>query len=165
MRPVLPFLIIVLSAASPGFGEIQKSSASREIASLRQTYESALERLLLKAIKAGDVAAVTEVSLEIDRLNPGPPKIGKGESPVGIWKWIHDTSTALHANGLVSNGETRGIWKWTNRSKREIQIRWSSGFVDQIVISPDGKSLQGTSNEGYRFKAEQVPEEGQETSP
>ena len=158
MRTLLILLTLLLIPAAVPAQSIT-TSASKELSSLRRNYEESLDRLLLKSIRAGDVAAVSEVSLEIDRISSGPRQIEKGaESPAGHWRWFNDSSTYIYGSGLVVHGESRGILKWTNRSKKEIQIKWSNGYIDTIVIAPDGKTLQGTTNENVRFNAELLKE-------
>ena len=152
-------LLAAAPAVSPALAQDAAPSPTSELAALRSDYEDALRRLLQKHVAADDVAAAAEVSRELDRISPAPPEPESGPAPVGTWKWIGYSFATFGSNGIVTSGQNKGVWKWTDQAAGKFRVAWVNGYVDEMTVAPNGKLLHGVNNEQSKFVAHFVAPE------
>ena len=76
---------------------------------------------------------------------------------VGAWKWFVGPQLTFSADHSFTNGENSGSWELTNASQRKYTLRWDvGGFVDEVILSSDGKTLTGTNNQNNKVSGERV---------
>ena len=74
----------------------------------------------------------------------------KDESIVGSWKWFNGIMVTFTGNGRISTGSYTGSWAMRNQHNRQYTLTWDHGYKDIVVLSNDGKRLDGTSNTGAK---------------
>ena len=152
----------LLAAAFTGvfatcFAQNIESAATSAIVELRQNHEEALDRLLLKYLKNGDVGAVAEISRELKKLRPSSPKIESGKPPVGWWRWNSNYTVSIDSNGLTTwNDKSYGIWRWLDEKAGKGEVRWDSGYIDTFIVSPDGRNLHIVNNLDAKYVASRI---------
>jgi hypothetical protein len=78
---------------------------------------------------------------------------------VGAWKWFVGPQLTISADHSFTNGENSGNWEMTNAAERKYTLRWDvGGFVDEVILSTDGKKLTGTNNQKNKVSGERVGE-------
>jgi hypothetical protein len=78
---------------------------------------------------------------------------------IGNWKWFVGPQLSINADHSFSNGENSGNWELTNAAERKYTLRWDvGGFIDQVILSADGKKLTGTNNDKNKVSGERVGE-------
>ncbi len=160
-RPATRFATALLMTALAGFPTFAQNAASSDaaasaaadIAALRADYEAGLKRLLKKYVAADDVAAAAEVSHELDRIAPAKSEPESGPAPLGTWKWIGYSYAIFGSDGIVTSNGNKGIWKWTDRAEGKFRVSWVNGYVDDITVAPNGKTLHGVNNQQDKFVA------------
>jgi hypothetical protein len=82
------------------------------------------------------------------------PMPGPCAAVPGVWHWFSDATAYIHANGTLrsSNAVTAD---WTCRGGR-IRIYWSTGAVDELVISYDGDRLSGFNQDSTPVSAQRM---------
>ena len=76
---------------------------------------------------------------------------------IGEWKWFVGPQLTFSADHSFTNGENSGSWELTNASQRKYILRWDvGGFVDEVILSTDGKKLTGTNNQKNTVSGERV---------
>ena len=79
-----------------------------------------------------------------------------GPAPiVGQWVWFNQPIVHIDANGdlrLPDKGVS-GHWHVVDEAARTYELDWSNGYVDHVTVSPDGKSLDGTNQNGTKVTA------------
>ena len=98
---------------------------------------------------------------------PPPPPAGAEATPsvsvpvpevdpvVGGWMWEGRSAIKLEADHSV-DGSRSGTWQYTGTTNagRNYEVHWAhKGWVDYVVLSEDGKILDGKSNKGKRVSA------------
>ena len=154
-------LLIAVLTVSPALAQDTAAAPApaSELAALRSDYEDALRRLLQKHIAADEVATAAEVSRELDRICPAPSEPESGPAPVGTWKWIGYSFATFGSNGIVTSGQNKGVWKWTDQAEGKFRVSWVNGYVDEMTVAPNGKLLHGVNNEQSKFVAHFVAPE------
>jgi len=66
---------------------------------------------------------------------------GDPKGLVGSWQWSNGQATTISVDGTASNGGVSG--KWTSVAADTYRIVWNYVFVDQLVMSADGRNLSG----------------------
>jgi hypothetical protein len=68
----------------------------------------------------------------------------------GDWDWFIGGVTTIRADGtfVFSDGTRHGTWQLTDPSQRLFTLVWSSGFTDTLVLSADGRVLDGKNQVG-----------------
>ena len=68
---------------------------------------------------------------------------------VGVWRWLpRDQEVTINRDGTCSsNYHVTGQWGALDTKPLTFLIQWDNGFVDTLLLSPDGTSLTG-SNQG-----------------
>jgi hypothetical protein len=154
-----PLILASLIFAFPVFAQQSNNSSDAELAKIRQKYVSSLKELLNRYIKADNIAGAAEVSRELDRVNTESAKEMPGStSPTGAWRWVGGSTVVIGADGVTTNkgDNTKGIWHWTDETKRQFQIEWEVGFVENMTLSPNGKVLLWVSNSGKGMRADRI---------
>ena len=78
---------------------------------------------------------------------------------VGTWKWFVGPQLSINADHSFSNGENSGNWELISATERKYTLRWDvGGFVDQVTLSADGKTLTGTNSSQNKVSGERVGE-------
>lgn len=152
-------LALVLSGAAAAVSaQTVEPKAAPEITELKQGYKDSLDRLLVKYLKDGNVAAAAEVSVEIKRIRTELPKIEVGKAPVGFWRWNNSNAVVtFESNGLTTGDDKAyGIWKWISMQEGKAEIKWNNGYVDTFTISPDGATLHIVNNLDEKFVASKI---------
>lgn len=63
---------------------------------------------------------------------------------VGDWEWMDGTATAFHPDGsFVMPNDGGGTWR--AHGPGAFEVRWGSGRLDRVRISPDGLTLSGVT--------------------
>jgi hypothetical protein len=76
---------------------------------------------------------------------------------VGSWKWFVGPQLEIKADHTFSNGENYGTWEVTNAKEKKYRLRWELGaFIDEVILSADGKKLTGTNNQKNNVSGERV---------
>ena len=76
---------------------------------------------------------------------------------IGEWKWFVGPQLTFSADHSFTNGENSGSWELTNASQRKYTLRWDVGeFVDEVILSTDGKKLTGTNKQKNTVSGERV---------
>lgn len=80
-------------------------------------------------------------------LVSGGPAEAAGPCSVipGVWSWFVNGDVTFQPDGTLVQGSRTGRWSCTNG---RVNIAWSHGFVDQLTLSPDGRSMRGTNQTG-----------------
>jgi len=63
-------------------------------------------------------------------------------SPVGTWTGPKGTWTLTDDGNFTTSGGAKGTWQWTDRTKRELGLKWMKLGDGTAVFSADGKSLE-----------------------
>ena len=68
------------------------------------------------------------------------------ESFVGKWAWFIGGEVTVNPDGtFVQESGNAGIWECTGPAEGTLMMRWrDGGFVNSLVLSPDGQSLSST---------------------
>jgi hypothetical protein len=158
-----PLIIASLFLAFPVFAQQSASSSDSELYKIRQNYIISLKESLARYIKENNIADAADVSRELDRMNSAPAiEIHNNSSPCGSWIWVGGSTVTIGNDGLTtnkvknSNSSNKGIWHWTDESKRKFQIEWENGFVDDITLSPNGKVLLWFNHKGKGLRAQRI---------
>jgi hypothetical protein len=76
----------------------------------------------------------------------------------GQWVWFNNPIVYIDANGdlrLADKGIS-GHWHVIDPSARTYELDWTSGYIDHLTLSPDGKSLDGTNQNGTHVTAKRA---------
>lgn len=69
---------------------------------------------------------------------------------LGQWKWFTGNMTEFRADGTMA-GNVKHRWRCADAGRRIISIVWNNGqWVDTLVLSSDGRSLEGKNQQGSR---------------
>jgi hypothetical protein len=163
----LPLILASLIFACPVFAQQSESSSTSELAKIQQTYIDSLKELLSRYIKADNIAGAADVSRALDQVSSESLKETPSyTSPCGAWRWMGGSTVVIGDDGITTNkgNNNKGIWHWTDQAKRQFQIEWEVGFVDNITLSPNGKVLIWVSNSGKGLRADRIapPKKGQQ---
>jgi hypothetical protein len=72
---------------------------------------------------------------------------GTGPSSfVGTWLWSNNATVVASPNGSVATGPATG--RWISLGGASYKIDWNLNPVDQLVLSPDGRTISGQNNFG-----------------
>ena len=75
----------------------------------------------------------------------------------GKWRWIAaGTELApveFFPDGRAVGARVTGTWTLIDPAQREFRITWSNGYVDLVILSADGRSLEGRNTEGSSVEA------------
>jgi hypothetical protein len=89
-------------------------------------------------------------------------------SPYGTWVWHGGTSlVTLNRDGTVNQDskETKANWRWMDEGKRKLRISWMSGWVDDLTVAEDNKTMDVVNNGGGTFTVRRVGNEPADSSP
>lgn len=73
----------------------------------------------------------------------GRRESGDARSPAGTWQSSNGAPTTFRDDGSVVSGFMPG--RWTRNPDGTIRVVWDFAFVDQVTLSPDGRSLSGNN--------------------
>ena len=59
----------------------------------------------------------------------------------GVWAWFVNGDVTFTGDGRFSQGPRSGTWTCSGRN---VRLVWSHGFIDDVVLSPDGRRLSGS---------------------
>jgi hypothetical protein len=132
----------------------------------RREYIRALKKELAEQTKKGNAVLASEIKTTVEQLEAeekpeGGQATANTETDAApaqpkyyLWNWQWPSGTTrkwLCADGRVYEKAGAGpgsfSGKWTQDGKK-ITLTFSAGFTETIVISADGKTMQGTSNMG-----------------
>jgi hypothetical protein len=83
-------------------------------------------------------------------------KAGSYHDPlVGCYHWFNNEPVLVHSNGVVEGGPYKGTWQVLNASQRSYRLMWPEN-VETYMLSPDQKSISGTSMYGYSILASRI---------
>jgi hypothetical protein len=69
---------------------------------------------------------------------------------VGKWRWFTNSTHEFRADGSM-NGSPTSHWTCVDAARGVIVVSWASGkYVDTLVLSADGRSLEGKNQYGHR---------------
>lgn len=157
MNKYLVASVLIMISPLAAFSQAIESAAASDVAKLKANYETALDELLGKYIKAGDLASVAAVASELKRFRPGFPKVEQGNALVGYWDWKNNNRVVLSSNGLaLGNDDGFGIWKWIDEKEGKAEIKWSNGYIDTVRVSPDRQKLHIVNNMDMKFVADRI---------
>jgi hypothetical protein len=95
------------------------------------------------ALCAGLVGCVSAPKGEVAPTNP----------VVGTWNWfnggvvtISDNLTMVHVDG--TDIQDTGTWAALPGPGTQVRLTWASGWIDTLTLSPDGRTLEGTNQDG-----------------
>lgn len=72
----------------------------------------------------------------------GPPADGCDALP-GKWAWFVNGEVTINPDGTHQQGAITGTWTCAGN---EVGMSWSHGYVDDLVLSADGRSLSGVGH-------------------
>jgi hypothetical protein len=129
--------------------------APPELLKLRQGYIDSLNDLLQGYIKADNTAGIKAVTDDIDKL-----------TPCGVWRWVGGKikTATIHPDGTVTENTktedktSKDAWHWTDEINGKFQITWDSGWVDDLTLSPDGKTMLILNNLGQQHIVQRLPQ-------
>ncbi len=126
----------------------------------------------LVAARSGEAERVMRSFLVPSLLATLPPKAGPApgaagsdaaacDAVVGSWKWFTGSTVVLDPGGTIG-GNPKNVWTCEDADTRTFVLRWGSRFVDTLVLSADGRRLEGKNQHGSRVTGERVaaPETG-----
>ena len=74
---------------------------------------------------------------------------------IASWKWFNNITVMISGDYRFSASDnTNGTWRCL--SNGNIEMRWSTGWVDTISISPDGSSISGRNQQGNNISATRI---------
>jgi hypothetical protein len=86
---------------------------------------------------------------------PSPPEYRIGRDLAGTWNWVSGQTLVIREDGTLdvydANRNKINEARWTVLDGRRRQVRFthrSGGWVDTLILSADGLSLDGTNNVG-----------------
>ncbi len=75
----------------------------------------------------------------------------------GVWQWTpKDQTVTIKADGTcTSTYNVTGTWKYVGVTNRydTYEIKWSSGFVDTLLLNKDASLLMGTNQYGEQVSS------------
>ncbi len=118
------------------------------------------------AVPAATVALTASASLSPQTAKKNTSKaqmaVGKTTSTAklpGCWSWSNGATIVINADGSAHNGSFAASWKTVD--SRHYTITWPS-FVDTLVLSADGRALEGKNN--YNFPVTATRKSGKTSS-
>ena len=68
---------------------------------------------------------------------------------VGVWDWVGNIKAIIGEDG-TARGSTgvQGKWECVDTRARKYQILWTSGIIDNFILSADGNEMNGSNNRG-----------------
>ena len=104
---------------------------------------------------AGAMLLCTSAAVAQRPLAPGPIRRNGPQAPlsaseaVGIWDWFNRATVDLLPDGMARGlGAETGRWYRIDAERPLVIISWKSGWVDTLVLSPDGMRLDGRNLQG-----------------
>lgn len=104
------------------------------------------------------------LTIDTDTANTSPTPTQSGtvapsqaaSTIAGSWNWVSGQTLVVHADGAVEvyQGNTKindGRWEILDGNRYRITHR-NGGWVDTVILSADGRSLEGTNNRGDRLQ-------------
>ncbi len=86
---------------------------------------------------------------------PASPRSDAGAGVSGEWSWFDGSSVLIRDDGTFSTSKRlTGIWRLTDPRRRRYTLVWSHGATDTLVLSADGRRLDGTNERGTRVWGE-----------
>lgn len=79
---------------------------------------------------------------------PAETSAAQTYSPAGTWNAPKGTWTLVDDGTFTSATGTKGTWQWSDRTKRELDLKWKSGGTGKATFAADGKSIQLTLPNG-----------------
>ena len=70
---------------------------------------------------------------------------GSCDAIPGVWSWFVNGEVTFQPNGTLVQGPRTGRWTCANG---QVIIAWSHGFTDRLTLSANGRSMQGTNEDG-----------------
>ncbi len=82
--------------------------------------------------------------------------IAQTNSPViGQYKWFNGDIMTVNGNGTLKSA--RGDQgRWERGANNSYTFRWNSGWIDRLILSPDGSRLDGNTLEPGSSKTYKV---------
>jgi hypothetical protein len=66
---------------------------------------------------------------------------------IGRWSWFNGHTVVVHPDGALECIDNTGTWELTDPSSGTYTLRWQvGGYIDQLTLSQDGRSLNGNNN-------------------
>jgi hypothetical protein len=113
-----------------------------------------------------EVVAEKQLAMLAPAATPPPPPATKPKSkpkqtkdisaldehsPVGSWKAANPSnrSATLKEDNTVTGWKRTGTWNWTDQSKGALAIIWSDGLTSNVILSPDGRTMEGKATNGH----------------
>ena len=156
----IPLIAILSLLAGPSFAQQREGTPPDELSHLRQQYVDSLKRLLQQYTKDDDVVRAAAVSEELSKLNAHSSDTPPSLSPCGRWRFDGNTVLTISPDGMATNVDNRGIWRWTDQAARQLRIEWRNGYIDTVTVSPDGTAMLFVNNLDKKFFAYRLPENG-----
>lgn len=148
----LSFLVV------PLFAQHSEKAPSDELSRLRQQYVDSLKGLLQQYTKDNDIVRAGAVSDEMNKIATASVETTPNSSPCGRWRFDGNTVLIVTPDGIATNVQNKGIWRWTDQAARQLQIEWRNGYVDKVTVSPDGTAMLFVNNLDKKFFAYRLPD-------
>jgi hypothetical protein len=66
-------------------------------------------------------------------------------TPMGIWQWVDNRVMLFNADGSAVSSDKTVTARWMLLADGRVRVNWRKGYVDTLTLSPDGKSMDGSS--------------------
>jgi hypothetical protein len=112
---------------------------------LKADYLKKLEAMKKEFGAKGDVASALAVEREIKSLTTTVTLVGK-------WDYFNGNTIEIlkDGTGKSRDGGFTAKWGCLDKKARKYQIVWSNGFIDLILMSPDGTTLTVVAYKGNK---------------
>lgn len=133
------------------FYDSQKNNWLQNAAALRQQITALYKRERAAETQAGEWTPPAPAVAAVPAPAPSP----ETDPVAGNWKWHNAGAFTLATDGSIS-GTHSGTWKYTCTTDvgRNYELHWQyKGWTDYVVLSADGKTLDGKSKQGKHVTA------------
>lgn len=81
------------------------------------------------------------------------PNSNSGPDPlIGCWQWFNNAPVVISSNGTMTAGPFTARWRLADSKRRIYNFTWPEA-VDAASLSPDGRTLSGGNQYGFRMSA------------
>lgn len=136
------------------FYDSQKNNWLQNASALRQQIAALYRRERAAEMQAGEWTppAPVAAAAPTPSVAAAAPEV---DPVIGDWTWQNNGPLKLEADHSIS-GSRQGTWQYTctTDAGRNYEMHWKhKGWVDYVVLSTDGKMLDGKSNKGKHVTA------------
>jgi TIR domain len=94
---------------------------------------------------------VTPFPVPTKPASPGGTPVS-GDPLVGCWHWFNNVTVTVNPDGTMIAGPFTAHWRVTDSARRIYHFTWPEA-VDSVALSPDGRTLTGGNQYGFRMSA------------